>query len=114
MVFYDPTGAKYGIPTFPFKMAPEGFATVRQLRSRGLRPGGQTVAAQLIWRRGDRRAYLYRIDLAEPKRQATPAQRAAIHKALIARRTCPVCDQLKTYYIPRRTGACLDCAEVTR
>ena len=24
MVFYDPTGARYGRPTYPFKMAPEG------------------------------------------------------------------------------------------
>ena len=114
MVFYDPTGATYGIPTYPFKMAPDGLATVRQLRARGLRPGGQTIAAQLIWRRGDRRAYLYRIDLAKPKRQATTAQRAAIDKALTARRTCDVCGHIRPYYIPRRTGACLDCAEVTR
>jgi hypothetical protein len=114
MVFYDPTGERYGIPTYPFKMAPDGLATVRQLRARNLRPGGQTVAAQLLWRRGDRRAYLYRIDLAKPKRQATAAQRAAIDRALTARRTCPVCGQTQPYYIPRRTGACLDCVEVIR
>ncbi|WP_130513094.1 RRQRL motif-containing zinc-binding protein [Krasilnikovia cinnamomea] len=114
MVFYDPTGAKYGIPTYPFKMAPTGLATVRQLRARGLRPGGQEIAAQILWRRGDRRAYLYRIDLAKPKRQATPAQRAAIDKALTARRTCGTCGQLRDYYIPTRTGACLDCTEVKR
>ena len=109
MVFYDPTGERYGIPTYPFKFAPDGLATVRQLRAKNLRPGGQDVAAQLIWRRGQRRAYLYRIDLAKPKRSATPAQRAAIDKALTARRTCPDCDQVKPYYIPRRSGVCLDC-----
>jgi hypothetical protein len=109
MVFYDPTGQRYGIPTYPFKFAPNGLATVRQLRAEGLRPGGQTVAAQLMWRRGKRHAYLYRIDLAKPKRQATPAQLAALDKALLARRTCGDCGQLKPYYIPRRTGACLDC-----
>jgi hypothetical protein len=114
MRFYDPTGEQYGIPTFPFKMAPSGLATVRQLRADGLRPGGQAVAAQLIWRKGKRTAYLYRTDLAVPKRTATPAQRAAVDKALIARRTCPACAELKPYYIPRRTGACLDCAAVTR
>ena len=112
MVFYDPTGAKYGIPTYPFKFAPDGLATVRQLRARNLRPGGQDVAAQLMWRRGKRVAYLYRIDLALPKRTATPAQRAALTKALQARRVCPACTQLKDYYIPRRTGACLDCTPI--
>jgi hypothetical protein len=109
MVFYDPTGERYGIPTYPFKLAPEGLATIRQLRTRDLRPGGQDVVAQLIWRRGKRTAYLYRIDLAKPKRAATAAQLAAIDKALRARRVCPDCGDLKDYYIPRRTGACLDC-----
>jgi hypothetical protein len=109
VVFYDPTGAKYGIPTYPYKMAPEGLATVRQLRKRGLRPGGQDIAAQILWRRGKRCAYLYRINLAVPKRTATPAQQAAIERALLARRTCPKCTQVRDYYIPRRTGACLTC-----
>ena len=54
-------------------------------------------------------AYLYRADLALPKRQATPAQRAAIAKALRARRTCPTCGTEKPYYIPRSLGECLDC-----
>ena len=114
MVFYDPTGAKYGLPTYPFKMAPTGLATLRQLRADGLRPGGQSVAAQLMWRKGKRVAYLYRIDLALPKRQATPAQRAALDKALTARRVCPDCGRLQSYYIPRRTGACLDCTPAGR
>lgn len=115
MVFYDPTGARYGIPTYPYKFAPDGLATTRQLRRHGLRPGGQDIAAQILWRRGNRRAYLYRIDLALPKRTATPAQHAAIARALLARRTCPTCRQVKDYYIPRRTRACLDCEpQVTR
>ena len=110
MVFYDPTGARYGIPTYPFKLAPDGLATRRQLRARQLRPGGQDIAAQLMWRRGQRVAHLYRIDLAVPKRIATPAQRAAITKALTARRTCRTCQQVRDYYIPRSLGECLDCA----
>jgi hypothetical protein len=109
MVFYDPTGQRYGIPTYPFKTAPTGLATIRQLRAQSLRPGGQDVVAQLMWRKGKRVAYLYRIDLAVPKRTATAAQLAALDKALLARRTCPACEQVKPYYIPRRTGACLDC-----
>jgi hypothetical protein len=47
--FYDPEGTRFGLPTFPFGCAPDGFATRRQLRAQGLRPGGQPVAAQLKW-----------------------------------------------------------------
>lgn len=109
--FYDPTGRRYGFPTFPFRYAPKGLATLRQLRADGLRPNGQNPVAQILWRhrKQQRVAYLYRLDLAAPKRTATAGQRAALAKALLARRTCRHCDQLKDYYIPRRTGACLDC-----
>jgi hypothetical protein len=109
--FYDPTGDRYGIPTYPYHWAPEGLATARQLRAKGLRPGGQDVAAQILWRRGERVAYLYREDLAQPKRTATPAQLAAIGRALRARRICPTCGTEKPYYIPRSLGECLDCAD---
>jgi hypothetical protein len=114
MVFYDPTGARYGLPTYPFKFAPDGLATRRQLRNQGLRPGGQEIAAQILWRKGKRVAYLYRIDLARPKRTATPAQLAAIDRAMIARRTCPTCRQVKDYCIPRRYGECLTCHDLAR
>jgi hypothetical protein len=108
---YDPTGGHHGgVPTFPYRMAPTGLATRRQLRQLGLRPGGQEIAGQILWRRGKRVAYLYRIDLAKPKRDASPAQRAAIDRALMARRRCSTCTQVKPYYIPRRYGECLDCA----
>ena len=90
--FYDPTGSRYGFPTFPFRYAPDGLATRRQLRAAGLRP-----------------THLYRLDLAAPKRAATPAQLAAVHKALLARRTCRHCGVTRPYYIPRSTGACLTC-----
>lgn len=110
--FYDPAGDWYGISTYPYRWAPEGLATLRQLRAAGLRPAGQPVAAQILWRRGDRVAYLYRIDAAQPKRTATAAQLAAIGKALAARRRCPTCGEHKTYYIPRRWGECLDCVEL--
>ena len=82
---------------------------MRQLRAKGLRPGGQPVTAQILWRRGKRVAYLYREDLAKPKRQPTAAQLAAITKALQTRRTCPSCGTEKPYYIPRSLGECLDC-----
>jgi hypothetical protein len=107
--FYDPDGRRYGIPTYPYHWAPKGLFTRRQLRALGLRPGGQQPIAQILWRRGLRVAYLYRADLALPRRQATPAQLAAIAKALCARRTCPACGTEKPYCIPRSLGECLDC-----
>ena len=112
-VFHDPDGDLYGIPTWWWKGAPDGYATRRQLRAQGLAPGGQPVAAQVLWRGvgGVRAAYLYRVDLARPKRTATPAQLAAVDKALAARRTCSTCGRERWYYIPRSLGECLDCAE---
>ncbi|MFY1657682.1 RRQRL motif-containing zinc-binding protein [Micromonospora sp. WMMD1274] len=110
--FHDPDGARYGIPTFWWRGAPPGYATRRQLTAAGLRPGGQPIAAQILWRGvgGTRVAYLYRVDLARPKRTATPAQRAAIGKALTARRTCRARGQVRPYCIPLSLGECLDCA----
>ncbi len=108
--FYDPDGSRYGLPTYPYPWAPKDLLTVRQLRARGLRPGGQQPAAQILWRKGKRVAYLYLVSLAKPKRTATPAQLAAIAAALRARRTCPACGQVKPYCIPRSRGACNDCA----
>ncbi|MFE3371668.1 RRQRL motif-containing zinc-binding protein [Streptomyces sp. NPDC059173] len=112
---YDPTGAMHGIPTFPWKFAPDGYATRRQLRARGLRPGGQEVAAQIM-RRSRRRkagvavAYLYRIDRAKPVRPMTPGRAAALAKAMLARRTCPQCLQDAGYCIPTSLGMCPSCA----
>jgi hypothetical protein len=109
--FYDPDGTRYGLPTYPYRWAPKGLLTMRQLRAIGLRPGGQQPAAQILWRRGKRVAYLYLTALALPKRTATPAQLTAIAAALRARRTCPSCGQEKPYCIPRSRGECNDCAD---
>ena len=103
------------IPTYCYRLAPDGLATRRQLRALGLRPGGQQVAAQLAWRsrlaRGRvRTAYLYRIDLARPVRPMTPARWAALAKANAARRTCPACRRDAGYTIPTSLGACVTCA----
>jgi hypothetical protein len=110
--FYDPDGSRYGLPTYPWHCAPDGLATRRQLRASGLQPARQPVTAQIIWRHhGKRRvAYLYRKILARPKRQATPAQLAAVATALRARRICSGCGAEKPYYIPKSMGECLDCA----
>ncbi|MER6503224.1 RRQRL motif-containing zinc-binding protein [Streptomyces sp. NPDC001455] len=102
------------IPNYRWRMAPEGLATRRQLRAMGLRPGGQDVAAQLERprrRRGPLVAFLYRIDRAKPVRPMTPARRAALAKAMAARRMCPVCRQDRGYCIPPTLGTCVPCAD---
>ncbi|WUA25991.1 hypothetical protein OG459_28690 [Streptomyces canus] len=111
--FWDPDGTKFGIPTYPWHLAPDGLATRRQLRIRGLRPGGQDIAAQLLRPRRRREpltAYLYRIDLALPVRPMTPARWAALDKANAARRRCPECRRDAGYVIPPTLGTCVTCA----
>ncbi|MCC4320019.1 RRQRL motif-containing zinc-binding protein [Streptomyces malaysiensis] len=111
---YDPSGARYGIPTFPWRLAPDGLATRRQLRARGLRPGGQPVQAQIM--RANRRAggtqvaFLYRLDQAKPVRPMTAAKSAALAAAMLARRTCPACRTDAGYCIPISLGLCVTCA----
>ncbi|MFG2731495.1 RRQRL motif-containing zinc-binding protein [Streptomyces canus] len=111
--FWDPDGITFGIPTYPWRLAPDGLATRRQLRIRGLRPGGQDIAAQILRprrRRAPLTAYLYRIDLARPVRPMTPARWAALAKANAARRRCPECHGDAGYVIPPTLGMCVTCA----
>ena len=110
--FYDPTGADHGgIPTYGWRMAPDGLATKRQLLALNLTRGRQPLAAQVIWMRGGKEtvAYLYRIDKARPKRPVTLPQIIALSKALEARRICPQCKQDAGYTIPTSIGRCLSC-----
>ncbi|MGW9079678.1 RRQRL motif-containing zinc-binding protein [Streptomyces kronopolitis] len=103
-----------GLPTYPWRLAPEGLATRRQLRALGLRPGGQPVVAQIERprrRRGPLVAYLYRTDLAKPVRPMTPAKWQAIAAALAARRLCPGCGLDRGYTIPTSLGTCVTCAD---
>ena len=124
--FYDPDGERYGLPTYPYHLAPSGMATRRQLRKQGLRPGGQDIAAQIIWwhgggrgrdgRAGRRRrvAYLYDGARAKPVRPMTPAKEAAVRAALIARMTCPSCRRVMPYHISKSLGECNECADGAR
>lgn len=101
------------IPVYPWRLAPEGLATLRQLRAMDLRPGGQDVAAQIERPRRRRPplvAYLYRVDTAKPVRPMTPAKWAALAKANTARRTCPKCRTDAGYVIPAELGVCVPCA----
>lgn len=101
------------LPVYRWRLAPDGYATYRQLRALGLRPGGQGVAATLERprrRRGPLVAYLYLIDRAKPVRPMTPGRWAALAAANRARRTCPVCGRDAGYVIPPSLGACVPCA----
>ncbi|WP_405365587.1 RRQRL motif-containing zinc-binding protein [Kitasatospora sp. NBC_00039] len=118
--FWDLTGDRHGgTPTYPWRMAPAGLLTRRQLRARGLRPGGQPVAGQILWRSrrtksGVRAAYLYQLTLAKPVRPMTEARAAALAKANAARRTCPTCGTDAGYVLPAHLGVCLPCADSAR
>ncbi|MEV5170889.1 RRQRL motif-containing zinc-binding protein [Streptomyces flaveolus] len=101
------------LPVYRWRLAPDGYATRRQLRACGLRPGGQEVAAQLERprrRRGPLVAYLYRVELAKPVRPMTSARWAALAKANRARRICPQCLRDAGYVIPTSLGMCVPCA----
>ncbi|MFJ1753863.1 RRQRL motif-containing zinc-binding protein [Kitasatospora sp. NPDC088134] len=115
--FWDPHGERFGIPTYPRRMAPDGLMTRRQLRACGLRPGGQDVAAQVMWRSRlsphPRFAYLYRTQLAKPVWPFTDARRRALEAANRARRTCPSCGHDAGYVLPAHLGTCLPCADGT-
>jgi hypothetical protein len=110
--FHDPTGRRHGgMPTWPWRSAPEHLLTRRQLTARGLRPGGQPICGQVLWARRGKTAtaYLYDIALAKPKRAASVRQLAALDKALAAQRRCPSCGRDAGYRIPTSLGECLDC-----
>ncbi|MCX4789234.1 hypothetical protein OG369_24530 [Streptomyces sp. NBC_01221] len=100
------------LPVYRWRLAPDGYATRRQLRVLGLRPGGQGVAAQLERPRRRRPplvAFLYRVDRAKPVRPMTPGRAAALAKAMAARRTCPNCRTDAGYCIPPTLGMCVLC-----
>ena len=107
---FDPTGARHGIPTFPWRLRPGRLRHPPAATGAGLRPGGQPIAAQVLrprCRRGPLVAYLYRVDLAKPVRPMTPGKWAALAKAKLARRTCPACRRTPdTSSRPRSACAC--------
>ncbi|MBZ6171320.1 hypothetical protein KVH24_04585 [Streptomyces olivaceus] len=101
------------VPVYRWRLAPDGLATRRQLRTLGLRPGGQDVAAQVERPRRRREplvAYLYRVEQAKPVRPMTPAKWEALAKANAARRICPECRRDAGYVIPPTLGMCTPCA----
>ncbi|RNL83576.1 RRQRL motif-containing zinc-binding protein [Halostreptopolyspora alba] len=114
--FYDPDGDRHGLPTWPWGYAPDHLATRGQLATRGLRPGGQNPAGQVMWRSrralgrgGVRTALLYDTRHAREKRPPSLAVLAALERAMAARRTCPTCQQVFEFCIPTSLGQCPDC-----
>lgn len=107
----DPSGEAHGgLPTYPWRAAPEGLMTRRQLTAAGLRAGGQPVAAQVV-RGRYLHAYLYRVDLAKPKRAASAAWYEATRKATAARRVCGTCKRDPGYIPSKRLSECNECAD---
>ncbi|WP_236573994.1 RRQRL motif-containing zinc-binding protein [Streptomyces sp. GS7] len=96
--------------------APKDLLTRRQLRAAGLSPCGHDPVAQLRCHRCSYRpriecthlAWLYRADLAKPKRVPTLAQEGALDRAMAARQTCPKCKRRYYFYLPLRTQGCCD------
>ena len=99
------------IPSYRYRLAPDGLITRRQLRAVGLRPGGVDPVAEIRWRRGQRFALLYDTTQAQPIRPMTPGKWRALAAAMTARRTCPLCGQDRGYVIPRTLGTCVPCTE---
>ncbi|MEE4544186.1 RRQRL motif-containing zinc-binding protein [Streptomyces sp. V4-01] len=97
------------LPVYPYRLAPDGLMTRRQLRAAGLRPGGNDPVAEIRWRRGRRFALLYDRARARPVRPMTAARWRALDAAMRARRTCPACRLDRGYVIPRSLGTCVPC-----
>jgi hypothetical protein len=115
--FLDPDGDRYGLPTWPWRMAPDHLATRRQLAAMGLRPTGEPVA-QLMWRSrrsatGVRTAALYHLADTVLRTPPTARQRAQLAAARARLRICPGCHQDAGYVIPAHLGVCLDCHDRT-
>lgn len=105
------------IPTYPWRCAPDGLLTLRQLAAAGLRPGGSPVVAQLERPRRRGRdplvAFLYDRAAAVPKRKPTEGNLRAVAAMLAARSTCRCCGTRFEYCLPtgRTCLACNDCED---
>ncbi|MER0443217.1 RRQRL motif-containing zinc-binding protein [Streptomyces sp. Edi4] len=109
---YAPKKVRPTIPIYKRNQAPEGLATLRQLKALGLRPGGQQVVAE-VETRGPKNGFLYEIAKAKPRRIPTLAQEWALDRAMAARQTCPECKRRYFYCLRTSLGICLECHEGT-
>jgi DNA polymerase III epsilon subunit-like protein len=91
-------------PVYPwFDAIPEElqarWRTRKQLAAEGLRPArGAQPVAEVRWRRGW--AALFDREAAVPKRVASEAQRAAVARLAVKRRTCPGCGAVQEQALP--------------
>lgn len=101
-----------GLPTWRYGRAPGGLVTRRQMRELGLAPGGAEPVAQVVFGHKGRevRAELWERGELVAKRVPTPAQRAALGRALAARCWCPACARHVGYCVPTSLGVCVACA----
>lgn len=109
-------GFREGLPVFGWGEAPSEFLTRSQLRAAGLRPNGADPVALLVFRHikpyaRETVAELFPVEKAAPRRTPSVAQRAAIARALEARRVCVECARVMPYYVPTSTRQCWDCFE---
>ncbi|MEU7633849.1 hypothetical protein AB0C34_28375 [Nocardia sp. NPDC049220] len=82
--FHDPDGKQFGLPTWPWGLAPQHLRTRRQLARDGQRPSRQYEGQILRSRGGSRgplKAYLYDAEMAVPKRVPSEAQLEALQLA---------------------------------
>ncbi|SEG18383.1 hypothetical protein SAMN05216223_103536 [Actinacidiphila yanglinensis] len=99
------------LPVYAYRQAGYDLLARRQLRARGLRPGGHDPVAEIRWRRGRRVAYLYDPTRALPVRPMMSG-RWRSHAAMMRdRRTCHTCRRDRGYVILRSLGCCWPCAE---
>lgn len=108
-------GSIDGLPAWPWKQAPAGLATRAQLHEQGLQLSRhQDPYGVLFWRSrrfGARTANLYRLDQARPRQPFTPARRAALTLAYLARHQC--CRGHEAgHYVDPQSRLCRDCREV--
>lgn len=110
-VISDPTGERYGFPTYRWGDAPEHLMTRRQLGKAGLRKNGQSPVAEMRrYEGGWLVAYLYDSKLAADRRPWTDNKQAAVQAAADAKKKCPSC-HARLDYIPRAGGDCWTCID---
>jgi len=111
------------LPEYDRSAVPEGLVTRRQLRDLSLSPGGHGPVAVLRCKccsyrpqwscLHPTRGWLYRVDLAKPKRVPTIAQEWALDRAMAARQTCPDCGRRFYGCLSKKLGCCLECFDGT-
>ena len=110
--FYDPDGAVYGLPTYPYRWAPEDLRDAAAAERPRAAPGGPGAL------RSDHLEAPRQAPVCLPVPGRAGAAEAADDAGEVGRAgdgadrptTCPLCGQVKRYCIPTSVGWCNDCA----